>query len=116
SAGKNGRGVVPVAGEPLADPASYGTDRIFVRLRVKGSNEADDPATRALKTFAPVAEIGVDEPSALGAEFVRWEIAPAVAGPILGIDPFDQPNVQQAKDATQKLLNQYKSTARLPIP
>jgi hypothetical protein len=116
STGKNGRGVVPIAGEPLADPASYGTDRIFVRLRVKGSNEADDPATRALKTFAPVAEIGVDEPSALGAEFVRWEIATAVAGAILGIDPFDQPNVQQAKDATQKLLNQYKSTARLPIP
>jgi glucose-6-phosphate isomerase len=117
STGKNGKGVVPIAGEPLADPASYGTDRLFVRVRVKGAGgEADDSTTRALKTFAPVAEIDVPEPSALGAEFLRWEIATAVAGAILGIDPFDQPNVQQAKDATQKLLGEYKATKRLPIP
>jgi transaldolase/glucose-6-phosphate isomerase len=117
STGKNGKGVVPIAGEPLADAASYGTDRLFVRVRVKGTGDADvdDSAIRALKTFAPVAEIEVEEPAALGAEFLRWEIATAVAGAILGIDPFDQPNVQQAKDATQKLLAEYKSTARLPI-
>jgi glucose-6-phosphate isomerase len=117
STGKNGKGVVPIAGEPLADPASYGTDRLFVRVRVKGAGgDADESTTRALKTFAPVVEIDVDEPASLGAEFVRWEIATAVAGAILGIDPFDQPNVQQAKDATQKLLAQYKTTSRLPIP
>jgi glucose-6-phosphate isomerase len=116
STGKQGKGVVPIAGEPLADPASYGTDRLFVRARVSGSTDADEAAARALRTFAPVAEIDVAEPLALGAEFVRWEIATAVAGAILGIDPFDQPNVQQAKDATQKLLAGYKTTARLPIP
>jgi glucose-6-phosphate isomerase len=117
STGKNGKGIVPIAGEPLSDPASYGTDRLFVRVRVKGAGgDAGDSTTRALKTFAPVAEIDVDEPAALGAEFVRWEIATAVAGAILGIDPFDQPNVQQAKDATQKLLAEYKTTSRLPIP
>jgi glucose-6-phosphate isomerase len=115
STGKNGKGVVPIAGEPLADPASYGTDRLFVRVRVKGDSDVDDSAIRALKTFAPVAEIDVDEPAALGAEFLRWEIATAVAGAILGIDPFDQPNVQQAKDATQKLLAEYRTTGRLPI-
>jgi len=117
STGKMGKGVVPIAGEPLADPASYGTDRLFVRVRVKGAGgDADDAATRPLKTFAPVVEIDVEEPAALGAEFVRWEIATAVAGAILSIDPFDQPNVQQAKDATQKLLGEYKKTSKLPIP
>jgi glucose-6-phosphate isomerase len=117
STGKNGKGVVPIAGEVLADTASYGTDRLFVRVRVNGSPDeaARDAAVRALKTFAPVVEIDVDEPSALGAEFLRWEIATAVAGAILGIDPFDQPNVQQAKDATQILLNEYKASGRLPI-
>jgi hypothetical protein len=117
STGKNGKGVVPIAGEVLADPASYGTDRLFVRVRVNGSQDDDvrGAAVRALQTFAPIVEIDVDEPSALGAEFLRWEIATAVAGAILGIDPFDQPNVQQAKDATQVLLNEYKATGRLPI-
>ena len=60
-------------------------------------------------------QIDVAEPSALGAEFPRWEIATAVAGAILGIDPFDQPNVQQAKDATQVLLGRYKTTGQLPV-
>ena len=115
STGKNGKGVVPIAGEPLADPASYGTDRLFVRVKLGSDGGAEDSAIRGLKTFAPVAEIAVDEPAALGAEFLRWEIATAVAGAILGIDPFDQPNVQQAKDATQKLLGEYKATKRLPI-
>ena len=115
STGKNGKGVVPIAGEVLADPASYGTDRLFVRIKVGNDGGADDSALRALKTFAPVIEIAVDEPAALGAEFLRWEIATAVAGAILGIDPFDQPNVQQAKDATQQLLGKYKTSGRLPI-
>ena len=117
STGKNGKGVVPIAGEPLADPASYGTDRLFVRVRLGDSRGEDtrDAAVRALKTVAPVVEIDVAEPPALGAEFLRWEIATAIAGAILGIDPFDQPNVQQAKDATQALLTQYKTTQQLPI-
>jgi transaldolase/glucose-6-phosphate isomerase len=116
STGKNGKGVVPIAGEPLADPASYGTDRLFVRVRDESrDDDRRDGAVRALKTVAPVVEIDVAEPPALGAEFLRWEIATAIAGAILGIDPFDQPNVQQAKDATQRLLNEYKTTGSLPI-
>ena len=115
STGKNGKGVVPIAGEPLADPASYGTDRLFVRVRDESREDILDGAVRALKTVAPVVEIDVAEPPALAAEFLRWEIATAIAGAILGIDPFDQPNVQQAKDGTQRLLNEYKTTGSLPI-
>jgi transaldolase/glucose-6-phosphate isomerase len=115
STGKNGKGVVPIAGEPLADPASYGTDRLFVRVRDESREDMLDGAVRALKTVAPVVEIDVAEPPALGAEFLRWEIATAIAGAILGIDPFDQPNVQQAKDGTQRLLNEYKTTGSLPV-
>ncbi len=77
-------------------------------------------ATRDIRDLkaagAPVAEIELPEPSALGAEFVRWEIATAVAGAVLGINPFDEPNVQQAKDATRALLDGYKATGRLPMP
>ena len=63
----------------------------------------------------PIAEIELPEPSALGAEFIRWEIATAIAGALLDINPFDEPNVQQAKDATTLLLNQYKERGRLPV-
>jgi glucose-6-phosphate isomerase len=117
STGKNGTGIVPIAGERLADPAQYGSDRLFVRVRVPGAPDerTHDAAVRALVAAqAPVVEIDVPEPTALGAEFLRWEIATAVAGGLLGIDPFDQPNVKQAKDATETLLNQYKTTGRLP--
>ncbi|PYR18963.1 MAG: glucose-6-phosphate isomerase [Acidobacteria bacterium] len=117
STGKNGTGIVPIAGERLADQAAYGSDRLFVRVRVPGEpdEEKRDAAVRALEAAqAPVVAIDVPEPTALGAEFLRWEIATAVAGGLLRIDPFDQPNVKQAKDATQTLLNQYNTTGRLP--
>jgi hypothetical protein len=118
STGKNGTGIVPIAGEPLADPSRYGIDRLFVRMRVHGAPGEDtrDAGIRAIKaTQAPVVEIDVPGPLALGAEFMRWEIATALAGAILAINPFDQPNVQQAKDATNVLLTEYKTKGRLPI-
>jgi len=118
STGKNGTGIVPIAGEPLAAPAAYGTDRLFVRLRLHGAPGEDqrDAGIRALKsTHAPVVEIDLPEPLALGAEFMRWEIATAIAGAILTINPFDQPNVQQAKDATNVLLTEYTTKGCLPI-
>jgi transaldolase/glucose-6-phosphate isomerase len=116
STGKNGTGIVPIAGEPLASPVTYGTDRLFVRIRLHGSFEEElrDPRVSDVKaTGAPVVEIDLAEPSALGAEFVRWEIATAVAGAILRINPFDEPNVQQAKDATRAILQSYKVTHEL---
>jgi glucose-6-phosphate isomerase len=118
STGKKGTGIVPIANEPLGAPGTYGADRLFVRVRAQGpADEAPrDEAQRALAgQHAPFVEIDLPEPAALGAEFVRWEIATVVAGALIGIDPFDQPNVQQAKDATNALLTQYKSAGTLPI-
>jgi len=78
--------------------------------------EARDAAIAGLRsTRAPVIEIDLPEPAALGAEFVRWEVATAVAGALLEINPFDQPNVQQAKDATNALLREFKAKGRLPV-
>ena len=117
STGKHGAGVVPIAGEPLGEPTVYGADRLFVRLRVRGSydEEMRDARVRDLKAAGmPVVELELPEPSALSAEFVRWEIATAVAGALLKINPFDEPNVQQAKDATKALLERYKSSGEFP--
>jgi glucose-6-phosphate isomerase len=111
STGKNGKGVVPIAGEPLADPSTYGGDRLFVRFQPRGSRGPDLRAAHA-----PIVDIELAEPMALGAEFVRWEIATSVAGALLGINPFDEPNVKQAKDATQHLLAGYTAKRRLPVP
>ena len=117
STGKEGLGVVPIAGETPAAPADYGPDRFFVTVTVRGPGGAMTPGLNvaALEAVnAPVMALDVPEPLALGAEFVRWEIATAIAGALLHIDPFDEPNVQQAKDATRVLLDRYKSDGRLP--
>jgi glucose-6-phosphate isomerase len=118
STGKQGAGIIPIAGETLAEPATYGSDRFFVHVRLHGSHgdERLDAGVRDLKAAnLPIVEIELPEPSALGAEFIRWEIATAVAGARLHINPFDEPNVQQAKDATRTLLDRYTSEGRLPI-
>jgi len=118
STGKNGRGIVPIAGEPLGDPRVYGSDRLFVRMRTDGADGEDARASglRAIATGGtPVVELDLPETLALGAEFMRWEIATAVAGALLTINPFDQPNVQEAKDATKVLLTEFKAKGRLPI-
>ncbi len=107
STGKQGAGIVPIAGEPEGDAAVYGVDRFFVRVRTPESTASGPRLT-------PMAEIEIPEPAALGAEFIRWEIATAVAGALLHINPFDEPNVQQAKDATRALLDAYQSAGRLP--
>jgi len=114
STGKNGTGVVPIAGEPVGDAAVYGSDRLFVRLRTSEPDGADRTLQALASAGAPILEIGWPEPAAIGAEFARWEIATAVAGGLLKINPFDEPNVQQAKDATKKLLLQYQSDHRFP--
>ncbi len=91
STGKEGRGILPVEGEPLGGPQVYGGDRLFVSI-------GDDFG------LEPAVSLPFDGPAQLGAEFFRWEFATAVAGAILGINPFDQPNVQEAKDATSRIL------------
>ncbi len=113
STGKSGVGVVPVMGETRGGANAYGADRLFVTVRL-----ADAPHTADIREFqtahAPVVAIDLPEPYALGAEFVRWEIATAVAAALLGINPFDEPNVRQAKDATRVLLDQYRMKGQLP--
>src|SRR6185436_10176185 len=109
STGKEGVGILPVEGEPLGTPAVYGKDRLFVYLRL-GANAGRDKAVAALaRAGQPVIELQLMDAYALGAEFIRWEIATAVAGWALGIDPFDQPNVQESKDNTVRLLKEHES-------
>lgn len=116
STGKDGIGLVPVADEPAIAPSEYGTDRVFVFLRVKGdTNAALDRRIAALrKAGQPVVELALRDRYDLGAEFFRWEFATAVAGYVLGIHPFDQPNVQESKDNTGRLLKELQATGRLP--
>ena len=116
STGKAGRGIVPVVGEPIGHAASYGADRVFVLLTLTGAAQPDLDALAAELEAAghPVERIGLNDPYDVGAEFVRWEVATAAAGIVLGINPFDQPNVQQSKDATRALLDAYRQTGSLP--
>ncbi len=116
STGKEGTGLVPVDGEPPGPPSVYGDDRVFVYLNVEG--EADDRAASALQTLAeagqPTMTLTLPDVWDVAAEFVRWEIAVAAAGAVLGIDPFDQPNVQESKDNTRRLLGELADAGRLP--
>jgi hypothetical protein len=107
STGKHGVGIVPVDLEPLGNLDVYGNDRVFVRLTLAGSAgfpEADELVDAARGAGRPVIRIAVGEPLELAAEFVRWEVAIAIAGAVLGIDPFDQPNVEEAKERTRQVL------------
>jgi glucose-6-phosphate isomerase len=116
STGKQGEGVVPIVGEAASVASSYSRDRLFIDVTLESARPRAGIDVEALKRAGrPVVEISMGGPLDLGAEFVRWEIATAVAGALLGINPFDEPNVQQAKDATKVLLDQYKASGRLPI-
>src|ERR1043165_4761138 len=112
STGKEGKGILPIAGEPPLKAADYGKDRVFVCVRLRGS---DDVARLKELTDAgyPVVDLVLNDPEDLGEIFFTWEFATAVAGVLLGIDPFDQPNVQESKDNTKRLLEEYKSSGKL---
>ncbi|MDE3266941.1 MAG: glucose-6-phosphate isomerase [Chloroflexota bacterium] len=116
SLGKEGRGKGPVAGEPRLDPAYSGDDRLFVHLRLDGDgDDAEDAAIDAIETAGlPVVRLELRDRYDLGAEFFRWELATAIAGAVLGIHPFDQPNVQQAKDQTLLVLDECNRLGSLP--
>jgi glucose-6-phosphate isomerase/transaldolase/glucose-6-phosphate isomerase len=116
STGKEGKGIVPVAGEPLGAPNYYGDDRVFVYLRLDGDeNDEFDKAVGAIQDSGqPVVRLDLQDVYDIGAEFFRWEMATAIAGSILGINPFDQPNVQAAKDMTENVLGQFENSGKLP--
>jgi glucose-6-phosphate isomerase len=118
STGKHGVGLVPVDGETLADPAKYGDDRIFVRISSGGDAAWQTSTTSALDALAsaghPVIDLTIsDGIGGLGAEFFRWEFATAVVGAVLGINPFDEPNVTESKDNTKRVLEQYDRTGNV---
>jgi transaldolase/glucose-6-phosphate isomerase len=116
STGKHGRGVLPVADEPLGRPESYGADRVFLYLRNEGNpSEERDAAIEALGEGGhPTVTVKVEGPVDLGSLFFFAEFGTAVAGSVLGINPFDQPNVQEAKDNTKRVLDRYAGEGRLP--
>jgi hypothetical protein len=115
STGKEGKGLVPVAGEALSEPAAYGNDRLFVYMRLASQTLGDiERKLQALEAAGhPVIRIELQDILDLGSEFFRWEVATATAGALLGINPFDQPNVQETKDNTNRLLAQFRSEGKL---
>jgi glucose-6-phosphate isomerase len=114
STGKHGKGIVPIVGEPASQ--ACGADRVVVVVQF-GEEPLDQMVIARLdETQTPVAMVTVSEDAALGGEFLRWEIATATAGFLMGINPFDEPNVQEAKDATRALLSAYASSRTLPGP
>jgi transaldolase / glucose-6-phosphate isomerase len=116
STGKLGKGIVPVDSEPLGPPSVYGNDRVFAYLRLAA--DQDDEQERAIAALEaaghPVVRITVHDRMQLGQEFFRWEMATAVAGSIIGINPFDQPDVEAAKVKTRDLTEAYEQTKALP--
>jgi glucose-6-phosphate isomerase len=124
STGKHGVGIVPVDREPLGAVEAYGPDRVFVRLTLAESagpapapdgTSADALLTRLEAAGHPVIRIAIDDPIDLAGEFVRWEVATAFAGIVLGIDPFDQPNVEEAKEGTRKVLAHLTTPPLMPV-
>jgi transaldolase/glucose-6-phosphate isomerase len=116
STGKVGKGIIPVDRESLTAPEVYGTDRVFVYVRLESGADADQEAKvdAIEKAGHPVVRITMADTYDLGAEFFRWEVATAVAGSILGINAFNQPDVEASKIATRELTSGYEKTGSLP--
>ena len=115
STGKEGKGIIPVAGEQLGPPSVYGNDRFFVSISIGKLDSATEARLKALEADGhPVVYRTLTDIYDLGGEFFLWEIATAFAGWRLGINPFDQPNVQESKDATRELLEAFSRDGKLP--
>lgn len=114
STGKEGKGIVPVIGEPLGAPEVYVQDRLFVYLRLQGEGDLDAGVDALEKAGHPVVRIDLRDLYDLGAQFFIWEMATAVAGHLLGINPFDQPNVESAKVRAREMVSAYTETGKLP--
>ena len=114
SLGKTG-GLLAIEGEPVGTPASYGSDRLFVYLRFDPApDSAQDAAVAALEAAGmPVVRITLADPYELGGEFFRWQFATAVAGAVLGLNPFDQPDIEASKMASRRHTNEFSRTGAL---
>jgi len=114
STGKESKGILPVVGEPIGPPEVYGDDRLFVHLHLNGDT-SHDAAVQALEEAGhPIVRLCLNDRYDLGAQFFVWELATAVAGHHLGINPFDQPNVEAAKVLARQMVAQYKEKGELP--
>jgi transaldolase/glucose-6-phosphate isomerase len=116
STGKNGGGIIPVNAEPIGTPAVYGKDRVFAYLRLASDQDSEqETAIAALEAAGqPVVRITIQDKMQLGQEFFRWEMATAVAGSIIGLNPFDQPDVEAQKIKTRELTTAYEKSGSLP--
>jgi len=111
STGKQGKGVIPIAAEPMGKPEVYGRDRLFAYIRLDGDDVEHDSHVRALEEAGhPVIRITLANRDTIGQEFVRWEVATAIAGAVIGINPFDQPDVEASKVKTRALTDAYEKT------
>lgn len=115
SLGKHGKGIIPIEGEAPGAPDAYGQDRVFIHLRPAGPPDAaaDAAVERLQRAGHPIVRIEWSDRYALGAEFYRWEFATAIAGAVLGVNPFDQPDVEAAKVVTRRLAGEYEKTGAL---
>lgn len=114
STGKKGKGILPVVGEPVLAPSGYGTDRLFVHLRLAGDDSFDTVVAQLEQAGQPVVRFALRDLYDLGAQFFIWELATAVAGHLIGIQPFDQPNVESAKVLARKMVAAYQESGKLP--
>jgi transaldolase/glucose-6-phosphate isomerase len=116
SLGKQGKGIIPISGETPGPPDVYGKDRVFIQLRSADSPDAatDAQVDRLERDGQPVVRITWPDRYALGAEFYRWEFATAIMGAVLGVNPFDQPDVEESKIVTRRIAAEFEKTGRLP--
>ena len=116
STGKQGKGITPVDREEIGAPSVYGNDRVFAYVRLKGTADASQDAKVAALEAAghPVAHFEIEDLYEIFGQFFTWEIATAVAGSVMGINPFNQPDVEAAKIETRALTTEYEKTGKLP--
>ncbi len=114
STGKSGKGILPVDREPIGEPRDYANDRLFVYLRLAHNNTYDKKVSALEDAGYPVVRINLQDIYDIGGEFFRWEMAIAIAGMIIGIHPFNQPNVEAAKVLARKMIAEYEKKGKLP--
>jgi glucose-6-phosphate isomerase len=116
STGKIGKGILPVDLESIESPEFYSNDRLFVYIKLKGDNTYDDKAAKLKSASFPFLELELELLTDIGKEFLSWEFATAIAGWIMQIQPYDQPNVESAKIVARQMMNEYQASGKLPEP
>jgi glucose-6-phosphate isomerase/transaldolase/glucose-6-phosphate isomerase len=114
STGKKGKGILPIVGEAVGPPGTYGADRLFIHIREEGGTALRAAAARLKSAGFPILAIAQPSSSGIGAQFFLWEFATAIAGHLLGINPFDQPDVESAKKKAREMLRAFRETGSLP--